>query len=202
MFNKQERRKSKYKYGGTKVCKAEEVIKYFVNPKIESFRLVCKLHYLQFGFQIYRSSRSQMFFGTGALKNFAMLEFLSNEVAGLQACNFIKKRLQHRCFSVKFAKSLRASFLQNTSGGCLWKYLMKSLLIAYENDGSCHCVVRIGSPALISFYCVCFVSFYFFLFFFNFFVDFTTCLGIEVSLSILQIKHWSCSQIPKWSFEG
>ena len=67
MFSKQERRKSKYKFGGTKVCKAEEVRKYFVNPKIESFRLVCKLHYLQFGFQIYRSSRSQMFFGTGAL---------------------------------------------------------------------------------------------------------------------------------------
>ena len=100
-----------------------------------------------------------MFFGTGALKNFAMLEFLSNKVAGL------KKRLQNRCFSVKFAKSLSASFLQNTSGGCVWKYLMNSLFMAYENDESCHCVVRIGSPALISFYCASFVSFYFFLFF-------------------------------------
>ena len=76
MVNKQERRNSKYKYGGTKVCKAEEVIKQVVNPKIESFRLACKFPYLQFGFQIYRSSRSQMFFRTGALKNFAMLEFL------------------------------------------------------------------------------------------------------------------------------
>ena len=93
MFSKQERRKSKYKFGGTKVCKAEEVRKYFVNPKIESFRLVCKLHYLQFGFQIYRSIRSQMFFGSRALKNFVMLEVLFNKVAGLQACNFIKKRL-------------------------------------------------------------------------------------------------------------
>ena len=46
MFSKQEKRKSKYKFGGIKVCKAEEVIKYFVNPKTESFRLVCKLHYL------------------------------------------------------------------------------------------------------------------------------------------------------------
>ena len=76
MVNKQERRNSKYKYGGTKVCKAEEVIKQVGNPKIESFRLACKFPYLQFGFQIYRSSRSQMFFRTGALKNFAMLEFL------------------------------------------------------------------------------------------------------------------------------
>ena len=46
MFSKQERGKSKYKFGGTKVCKAEEVRKYFVNPKIESFRLACKLPYL------------------------------------------------------------------------------------------------------------------------------------------------------------
>ena len=34
----------------------------------------------------------------------------------LQACNFIKKRLQHRCFAMKFTKSLRTPFfLQNTS---------------------------------------------------------------------------------------
>ena len=29
---------------------------------------------------------------------------------GPQACNFIKKRLRHRCFPVKFAKFLRAPF--------------------------------------------------------------------------------------------
>ena len=46
MFSNQERCKIKLKVSGTKVCKAEEVRKYFVNPKIESFRLVCKLHYL------------------------------------------------------------------------------------------------------------------------------------------------------------
>ena len=46
MFSKQERRKSKYKFGGSKGCKAEEVRKYSVNPKIESFWLVYKLHYL------------------------------------------------------------------------------------------------------------------------------------------------------------
>ena len=31
-----ERHKSKHKFGGTKVCKAEEVRKYFENPKIEN----------------------------------------------------------------------------------------------------------------------------------------------------------------------
>ena len=36
-----------------------------------------------------------------------MLESLFIKVAGPQACNFIKKRLQHRFFPVKFAKFLR-----------------------------------------------------------------------------------------------
>ena len=72
MFSKQERRKSNYKSGGTEVCKAEEVRKYFVTSKIESFWLVCKLHYLLFGFQIYKNSRLQMFFRRDALKNSAM----------------------------------------------------------------------------------------------------------------------------------
>ena len=89
MLSKQERRKSKYKFGRTNVCAAEEVKKYFANPKTESFRLVCQLPYLQFGFQIYRSIPLQMLFRTGSLKKFAMLEFLSNKVtgpSGLQFC--------------------------------------------------------------------------------------------------------------------
>ena len=38
-----------------------------------------------------------------------VLESLFNKVAGLQACNFIKKRLQRKCFPVKFAKFLRTN---------------------------------------------------------------------------------------------
>ena len=30
-----------------------------------------------------------------------------SKVAILKACNFVNKRLQHRCFPVKFAKNLR-----------------------------------------------------------------------------------------------
>ena len=81
------------------------------------------------------------------------------------------------------------------------KYLMNSLFIVYENDEWCHFVVRIGSPALISFYSVCLVSFSFFLFF-SFFVSSITCQGIEVSLAIIEIKQWSCSQVRKWSSRG
>ena len=38
----------------------------------------------------------------------------------LQACRLTlsKKRLWHRCFTMNFAKFLRTTFLQNTSGGC------------------------------------------------------------------------------------
>ena len=163
------------------------------NSKIESFRLVYKLHYLKFAFQIYRSSHSQIFFWTGALKSFAMLKFLSNKIAGLQACNFIKKRLQHRCFSVKFSKSLRASSSQNIYGGYIWKYLMNFLFFSIMQMMNRVIVwyVLVLQRLFHFIACVSFLSISFSLFYF--FVDFTTFLGIEVSLSILQIKHWSCS---------
>ena len=64
----------------------------------------------------YRSSRSHKFFKIDFLKNIAkfqskipVLESLSNRAASLKAWNFIK-RLQHRCFPVKFAKFLRTAF--------------------------------------------------------------------------------------------
>ena len=41
-----------------------------------------------------------------------MLESFFNKVTGLQVCNFIKKRLQPRCFPVKFAKFLRTPILK------------------------------------------------------------------------------------------
>ena len=48
-----------------------------------------------------------------------MLESLFNKATG-QACKFIKKKIQHRCFLVNFEKLLRAVFSLNTSGGCFW----------------------------------------------------------------------------------
>ena len=39
-----------------------------------------------------------------------MLEFLFNKVAGLKASNFIKNRVQYRCFSMKFTNFLRTRF--------------------------------------------------------------------------------------------
>ena len=57
-----------------------------------------------------------------------MLDSLFNKVSGLKACNFIKKRLQRKCFSVNIAKFLRTAFLQNTSGGCFWNMLLLNWL--------------------------------------------------------------------------
>ena len=61
----------------------------------------------------------------GAFKNFAKFAakhlwwslFLIQLKAS--ACNFVQKKLQHRCFLVNFAKSFSAPFLQNTPGNCL-----------------------------------------------------------------------------------
>ena len=39
---------------------------------------------------------------------------------GLRACNFIKKRLQHRSFPVKFAKFLRTSIWGASVNSCFW----------------------------------------------------------------------------------
>ena len=46
-------------------------------------------------------------------KNAGPQESLFNKVTGPQACNFMKKRLQHRCFPVKFTKFLRAPILKS-----------------------------------------------------------------------------------------
>ena len=35
-----------------------------------------------------------------------------------RACNFIRRKLQQRCFLLKLTKYLRTRFLQETSGGC------------------------------------------------------------------------------------
>ena len=65
-----------------------------------------------------------MFRKKDVLRNFA--KFTGNTCARasflikLQTwpATLLKKRLWHRCFPVDFAKFLRTSFLQNTSGGC------------------------------------------------------------------------------------
>ena len=85
------------------------------------------------GSRMYRSSRFQLFFKIGILKNFAIFTgrhfcwSLFNKVAGLQGCNIMIRRLQHRCFPLNIAKKFRLAFyieqlcwlLLNLQGVCL-----------------------------------------------------------------------------------
>ena len=72
-------------------------------------------------FPSFRSRRSQMFFKTGALKNFAIF---TGELRywSLFLINFIKKRLQDTCFTMNISKFLRIAFLWNTSGESFWSF--------------------------------------------------------------------------------
>ena len=54
-----------------------------------------------------------------------MLESLFNRVAALKACNFIKKRLQHRCFPVNITKFLRTRFFIEH----FWRLFLKKKII-------------------------------------------------------------------------
>ena len=74
-----------------------------------------------------RSSHQRCSIRKGVLKNFAKFNrkylrqcFSFNKVAGLKTTTLLIKWLWHRCFPVNFAKLLRTSFLQNTSGGCFF----------------------------------------------------------------------------------
>ena len=45
----------------------------------------------------------------------SVLESLFNNIAGLKACNFIKKRLQHKVFSCKYCEIFKKIFFDRTS---------------------------------------------------------------------------------------
>ena len=74
---------------------------------ISSIQNACEVMCVQY---ILKQPR-EVFFKKGVLKNFANFtgkhlcwSLFFNKVAGLRACNFIKKRLQHICVPVKSAK--------------------------------------------------------------------------------------------------
>ena len=58
--------------------------------------------------------------GASGVQKQSLADVLQNRC---QACNFIKKRLQHRCFPMKFTKSLRTPFFTEHlySDGCFWQ---------------------------------------------------------------------------------
>ena len=87
------------------------------NPLLSPVSLICLL---------YRSSHWRCYVKQGVLKNFANFTgkhlYWSLFLRKLQALLLvtIKKRLQHKCFNVKFAKFLRTPILKNI---CEWLLL-------------------------------------------------------------------------------
>ena len=60
-----------------------------------------------------------------------MLESLFKKAAGLKACNFIEKRLQHKCFPVKFAKFLKTTILKNICEQLILSCAQPVLILAW-----------------------------------------------------------------------
>ena len=55
-------------------------------------------------------------------KKLLVLGSLFNTIAVFQPCNYIEKKLQHRCFPVNIAKSLKKSILKNVCERLLLKF--------------------------------------------------------------------------------
>ena len=67
-----------------------------------------------------------------------MLDSFFNKDAGLKACSSIKKRLQHNCFPVKFAKNFRTRFFKEFQ----WLLLSFQLMFSKEFGAKAGATVR------------------------------------------------------------
>ena len=92
------------------------------------------------------SSHQRCCIRKGVLRNFSKFTgkhlcqgLFFNTVAGLRPATLLKMRLCYRCFPVNFAKFLRTSFLQNTSGRLLVKksFSKVNCFENFEEDLSC-----------------------------------------------------------------
>ena len=103
-----------------------------------------------------RSSRPEVFYKKGVLRNFAKFtgkhlcqSLFFNKVAGMRTATLLKKRLWHRCFPLNFAKFLKKPFSYRTppvadSVKCFRdNYGHKTLiskLTYYKNSGNPTCI--------------------------------------------------------------
>ena len=77
-----------------------------------------------------QKQQPEVFFKKTVLKKFTIstgntrVRPLFKNVAGLKACKFIKKRLQHRCFLVNIAKFEYCFFRKTSANNCFLTFLM------------------------------------------------------------------------------
>ena len=70
------------------------------------------------------------------MKTLAVKSLFNNKVTGIQASNFIKKRLHRKCFPVKFVKFLRTPILKNIYERLLLKIFSKTLSMSRSHSYS------------------------------------------------------------------
>ena len=87
---------------------------FFINYRLQVTTLTKSNSYKVFSCEYCQIFKNSSFYRTPVMA----ASVSCNKVAGLKTSKVTKKRVQHRCFPVKFAKVLRTPFLQNTSGDC------------------------------------------------------------------------------------
>ena len=99
----------------------EQFLFCFIFEKTSSSLPMLFVHVGKSSSETLRSSRSQMFFKIGVLKNFSMFakkhlcsSLFLIKLGPWRPAFLLKKRFQHRCFPVNIAKFLRTAFLWNT----------------------------------------------------------------------------------------
>ena len=111
-----------------------------------------------------RSSHQRCSVREGVLRNFTKFtgKHLCQSLFLIKfPCNFIKKRLWHKCFPVNFVKFLRTAFLQNTS----WRLLLCviSFLLVISNSFQFTIILVINSSPIpyvcyLNSPCVCYLN--------------------------------------------
>ena len=91
---------------------------------------------VEYLYVIYRSSHPEVFCKKGVPRNFAkftrkyLYQSIFYERCRLEACNFIKKQIRHKCFSVDFAKFLRTPlFAEHLQWLLLYLLLQKRFIV-------------------------------------------------------------------------
>ena len=92
-----------------------------------------------------RSSCHQILLNIGVLENFSNFtgKYLCWSLFFNTAADFqlYYKRLQHRCFPVKFVKLSRTPFTQNNSCGCFWKIYLDRPEKGGDTTGEIYAVI-------------------------------------------------------------
>ena len=79
-----------------------------------------------------RTSHRRRSIKKGVLKGLANFTEKKNMCWSLQACNFIKNRLQHRCFPKKIAKFLRTPIFANIYERSIFLVCSETIVLYYD----------------------------------------------------------------------